>query len=62
MSHTVLGMAIGAILALTWIGFGFWACVFVAVAIAIGAGVGRVIDGKLNLRSVGDALRGRRSS
>lgn len=62
MTHTVIGMAVGAVLALTWIAFGFWAFVFVAVAIAVGAGVARVIDGRLDLRSVIDALRGRRVS
>lgn len=62
MSHTVIGMALGAVLALTWVAFGFWAFLFVAVAIAIGAGLGRVSEGKLSLRSLSDALRGRRSS
>ncbi|WP_430593128.1 DUF2273 domain-containing protein [Humidisolicoccus flavus] len=62
MSHTRVGMFVGATLALTWIIFGFWAFVFVAVAMALGAGVARIIDGKLDLRALGDALRGRRSS
>ena len=62
MNHTVAGIFIGALLALTWIVFGFWAFVFVAAAMAVGALVARVLDGKLDLRSVADAVRGKRSS
>ncbi len=62
MNHSLVGMATGALLALTWVVLGFWAFVFVTVAIIVGAGVGRVLDGKLSLRSLGDVLRGRRSS
>lgn len=62
MNHTIVGMAVGTVLALSWIAFGFWAFVFVAVAMAVGAAVARVIDGKLDLRSVADAVRGRRVS
>jgi uncharacterized membrane protein len=62
MSHTVPGIFVGATLALTWIVFGFWAFVFVAAAMAVGALVARVLDGKLDLKTVADAFRGRRSS
>jgi len=62
VNHTVAGIFIGALLALTWIVFGFWAFVFVAAAMAVGALVARVLDGKLDLRSVADAVRGKRSS
>ena len=62
MSTTVAGMAVGAVLALTWIVFGFWAFVLVAVAMALGALVARVLDGKLDLRRVADAFRSKRSS
>jgi uncharacterized membrane protein len=55
-------MAVGAVLALTALAFGFWAMILVALAIAIGFGVGRVLEGKLDVRGVADALRGRRSS
>jgi len=61
-SHTSTGIAVGAVLALTWIVFGFWAFVFVAFAMAVGVLVARVIDGKLDLRSLSDAFRGKRSS
>ena len=62
MSHSVPGIFVGATLALTWIVFGFWAFVFVAAAMAVGALVARVLDGKLDLKTVADAFRGRRSS
>ena len=62
MTTTVSGIAIGAVLALTWIVFGFWAFVFVAVAMALGALVARVLDGKLDLGRVVDSFRSKRSS
>jgi uncharacterized membrane protein len=55
-------MAIGAILAVTAVAFGFWSMVLVALFIAVGYGVGRVLEGKLDLRGVSDVLRGRRTS
>ncbi|MBO9625884.1 MAG: DUF2273 domain-containing protein [Microbacterium sp.] len=62
MSATVVGGAVGAVLALTWIALGFWAFVLVALAMLIGAGVGRIVDGRLDVRALADAVRGRRSS
>ncbi len=62
MSRTVVGMGVGAVLALTWIALGFWAFVLVLVAMAIGAGVGRIMDGKLDVHTLTDAFRGKRSS
>jgi len=62
MTHTIPGIFIGATLALTWIVFGFWSFVFVAAAMAVGGLVARVLDGKLDLKVVADAFRGRRSS
>lgn len=62
MSTTVVGAAVGAVLALTWLVLGFWACVLVAVAMLVGALVGRIVDGRIDVRALADALRGRRSS
>jgi len=62
MTPTVIGMGVGAVLALTWATLGFWPFVLVAVAIAAGAGVGRVVEGRLDLRGLADVIRGRRSS
>lgn len=62
MSATVIGMAIGAVLALTWIEYGFWEFIGVAIAIALGALIARIVSGKLDVRSVAEALRGKRTS
>jgi uncharacterized membrane protein len=61
-SATRTGIAVGAVLALTAIIFGFWAFVFVAVSMAIGAVIGRVVDGKLDVGVLVDVFRGKRSS
>lgn len=62
MSATTVGAAAGAVLALTWVVLGFWAFLLVAVAMLIGAAVGRVAEGRLDVRALADAFRGRRSS
>ncbi|MDY0913787.1 DUF2273 domain-containing protein [Rathayibacter festucae] len=62
MTPSHLGLILGAVLALTGLVFGFWALLWVALAMAIGYGVGRVVEGKLDLSSLADTLRGRRSS
>ncbi|WP_295011769.1 DUF2273 domain-containing protein [uncultured Microbacterium sp.] len=62
MNTSLVGAAAGAVLALTWLTFGFWACVFVALAMLVGVGVGRVLDGRLDLRALGEVFRGRRRS
>jgi uncharacterized membrane protein len=62
VSNTTNGILVGALLALTWIILGFWPFVFVAAAIAVGILVARVLDGKLDLRSLADVVRGKRSS
>jgi uncharacterized membrane protein len=61
-SATRTGILIGAVLALSWIIVGFWAFFFVAIAMAIGALVGRIVDGKLDVTSLVDVFRGKRSS
>ena len=43
MTATNTGILIGAVLALSWVAFGFWAFVFVAVAMGIGALVARIV-------------------
>ncbi|WAB82719.1 DUF2273 domain-containing protein [Microcella daejeonensis] len=62
MSPSVIGLLIGAALGVVAVAFGFWAMVLVALLAAIGYGIGRAIEGKLDVRGVADALRGRRSS
>ncbi|GAA4376546.1 DUF2273 domain-containing protein [Paeniglutamicibacter cryotolerans] len=62
MNRGIIGAAVGAVLALTWIVLGFWAFVFVAVAMFIGVVAGRAMDGHFDPRAFADAFRGRRSS
>jgi uncharacterized membrane protein len=59
---TVIGIGIGAFLAYMAFAFGFWGFLIAALFMAIGALLGRAWEGKLDLRSVFDALTGRRSS
>jgi uncharacterized membrane protein len=62
MSFTVVGVAIGAFLAFMAFAFGFWGFLIAAIFMAVGALFGRAAEGKLDLRSVIDAITGRRSS
>lgn len=62
MSASVIGAAAAAALALTWVVLGFWAFLLVALAMLLGAIVGRIIDGRLDVRALAEVFRGRRSS
>lgn len=62
MNATLAGTAIGAILAVCAVAFGFWAMLLVALFMAVGAVIGRSIDGRLDVRGAVDALRGKRTS
>lgn len=62
MNPTLLGLAVAAVLGWAALSFGFGGFVLMALFLAIGALVGRFTDGRLDLRSVRDALTGRRSS
>ncbi|MGV2985015.1 DUF2273 domain-containing protein [Microbacterium sp. AGC85] len=62
MNATVIGAATAGALAVVWIVLGFWAFVLVLVAALVGAVLGRIIDGRLDVRALADAFRGRRSS
>ena len=62
MTATTTGMAVGAVLAISALAFGFWGFVLVAAFIAVGALVGRVVSGRTDVSALLDALRGRRSS
>ena len=62
MSGTVTGVLVGAILALAALAFGFWGFLLVAVFTAIGGLVGAIVSGRLDVRAVLDAARGRRSA
>lgn len=62
MNLTVVGIAVGAILAFTALIFEFWGFLLMALFMAVGAFLGAAAEGKLDLRNVRDALAGRRSS
>ncbi|MEF2978992.1 DUF2273 domain-containing protein [Subtercola sp. YIM 133946] len=62
MTATKFGILAGAVLALVWIVLGFWAFVFVLVAMAIGAVIGRIVDGRIDVRALVGAFQGKRSS
>jgi len=62
MSGTVTGVLVGTLLALAALAFGFWGFLLVAVFAAIGGLVGAIASGRLDVRAVIDAARGRRSA
>ncbi len=62
MSLTVVGTAMGAFVAFMSLQFGLWGFLISLLFMGIGALLGRAAEGKLDLRSVMDALSGRRSS
>ncbi|MCB5291865.1 hypothetical protein [Arthrobacter sp. SO3] len=62
MNLTVVGVAVGAFVAFMAFQFGVWGFLGALLLMGIGALLGRAAEGKLDLRSVLDALTGRRSS
>jgi uncharacterized membrane protein len=62
VSLTVVGTALGAFVAFMSLQFGLWGFLISLLFMGIGALLGRAAEGKLDLRSVMDALSGRRSS
>jgi uncharacterized membrane protein len=62
LSPTLAGTAIGAVLALAALAFGFWGFLLAGLLMAAGGAAGRAAEGRLDLRGAMDALRGKRSS
>lgn len=62
MTLTVVGTAMGAFVAFMSLQFGLWGFLVSLLFMAIGALLGRAAEGKLDLRSVLDAVLGRRSA
>jgi uncharacterized membrane protein len=62
VNATVVGMGVGALLAIVAVTLGFWAFVVVAVFMAVGGLVARIVSGDIDFRRLADVLRGRRSS
>jgi len=62
MNPTLLGLAVAAVLGWAALAYGFGGFVLMAIFLTVGALVGRVLEGRIDLRGVKDALTGRRSS
>jgi len=62
VNATVVGMGVGALLAIVAVTLGFWAFVVVAVCMLVGGVVARIVTGDIDPRRLLDVLRGRRSS
>ena len=62
MTGTLIGAAAGVLLAIVALVFGFWGFLLVVVLGAIGAVLGAILSGRLDVRAVADAARGRRSA
>ena len=62
MTGTIAGAIFGALLAFAALEFGFWGFLLVAVLAAVGALIGAIVSGRLDVRAVVDAARGRRSA
>jgi len=62
MTGTLIGAAAGVLLAIVALVFGFWGFLLAVVLGAIGAVLGAILSGRLDVRAVADAARGRRSA
>jgi uncharacterized membrane protein len=62
MNPTLLGLAVAAVLGWAALSHGFGGFILMAIFLAIGALVGGIMDGRIDIRGVRDALTGRRSS
>jgi uncharacterized membrane protein len=62
VSGTIIGAAAGIVLAIVALVFGFWGFLLTVVLGLIGGVVGAIVTGRLDVRAVADAARGRRSA
>ena len=62
MTPTQTGIAIGAVLVIVLVTFNFGWMLLVALAMLIGALVGRIVEGKLDVSILLDAVSGKRRS
>jgi len=62
MNGTLVGAVAGAFLAVVGLVFGFWGFLLVLVLGGLGALLGAVASGRLDVRAVAEAARGRRSA
>jgi len=59
VNGALTGGIIGGVLAIVGLMFGFWGFLLVVVLGAIGAVIGAIASGRLDIRAVADAARGR---
>ena len=62
MTGTLIGAIGGGALAVVALVFGFWGFLLVLVLAALGAVLGAIVSGRLDVRAVVEAARGRRSA
>ena len=62
MTATQTGILIGAVLVIVLAVFNFGWMLLVALGMLIGAGVGRIVDGRLDVSTLVDAVSGKRRS
>lgn len=62
MTGSVAGAVAGGVLAIVGLIFGFWGFLLVLVVATLGALIGAVASGRLDVRAVAEAARGRRSA
>ena len=62
MTPTQTGVAVAAVLVITLAAFGFWWFLLLVIAMLIGAAAGRVVDGRLDISGLVDAVSGKRRS
>jgi uncharacterized membrane protein len=62
VTGTVIGGAAGFALAVVTLAFGFWGFLAAVVFGAVGAFIGALVTGRVDVRTLGDAFRGRRSA
>lgn len=62
MTGTLIGAIAGTVLAIVALVFGFWGLLLVVVLAALGALIGAMTSGRLDIRAVAEAARGRRTA
>jgi uncharacterized membrane protein len=62
VTAAVVGAAAGVVLAIVALVFGFWGFLLVLVLGLLGGVIGAIVSGRLDIRAVADAARGRRSA
>ncbi|GAA4381716.1 DUF2273 domain-containing protein [Paeniglutamicibacter cryotolerans] len=62
MKNTMIGALVGIVLAWAALNHGIGGFLLMALFMGVGALIGRLLDGRIDVRSLRDAFTGRRSS